>query len=541
MTTSCWGASRIAVAIVILAAGSGTASAFSFWDLFRPSPPPLRIEPAPPLSPPPQVAPQPPAIPAPAVAPAPVAPPPAPTVAAPAPIPAQPPVPALAAPAPMPAPAAGRAPAAVAPSPAPATAAAPAITSPTAPSAHAPRGLATVSASPEPTFDEGTASRLAAALQAYAAIEARGGWPAVPAETTRLAPGAASPEVALLRQRLAISGDLAVSGSDVYDEALTAGIRRFQMRHGLTETGAVGPQTLAALNIPAAVRSRQLAASLERLSATSFSFGERYVVVNIPAAVAEAIAGGRVEHRYVAVVGKTDRPSPTVTTVITAVNLNPTWTVPLSIAKKDIVPKMRKDPSYLARMRMKLLDGDGREVDPALVDWSIDRAPAFTIRQDPGAGNSLGFLRIDMPNPHSVFMHDTPHRELFASDYRFHSSGCARIGDVRSLATWLLQDNPGWGRREIDAGIASGQRIDVRLAHTVPVAWVYLTGWASRDGTVHFRNDIYKQDAAPAKPFMVSLPRPMVRADAAPAGSFMLQSDDSRPETLAEVSWLDGQ
>src|SRR5262249_57848930 len=117
--------------------------------------------------------------------------------------------------------------------------------------------------------------------------------------------------------------------------------------------------------------------------------------------------------------------------------------------------------------------------------------PSSRVSWDLGAVSSLGVCDIDMQHPQSVYLHHTPLRELFGSDYRFHSSGCARIGDVRALAAWLLQDKPGWGRREIDAGIASGARTDVRLAHAVPVAWIYLTGWAMRDGTVHFRNDIY--------------------------------------------------
>jgi murein L,D-transpeptidase YcbB/YkuD len=396
--------------------------------------------------------------------------------------------------------------------------------------------LAVVWDSPDPTYDEGTIDRLAAALKLYTTIEARGGWPSVPASLVKLMPGASSADVAVLRQRLAITGDLAeaAAAGDAFDETVAAGLKHFQLRHGLTPTGTVGPQTLAALNVPVDKRVRQLTASYERLAAQTFSFGQRYVVVNIPAAVAEAVAGGRVEHRYVAVVGKPDRPSPTVTSLITTVNLNPTWTVPLSIAKKDVVPKMAKDPTYLARMHMRLLDSAGGEIDPATVDWKTGTVPSYTVRQDPGAWNSLGYLRIDMPNPHSVYMHDTPHRELFGSDYRFHSSGCARIGDVRALAAWLLQDNLGWGRREIDAGIASGARTDIRLTHAVPVAWIYLTGWAMRDGTVHFRNDIYNHDEVPTKRFMVSLERPP-----ALTRGWALQS--AEPEKFHEASYLDSR
>ena len=253
------------------------------------------------------------------------------------------------------------------------------------------------------------------------------------------------------------------------------------------------------------------------------------------------MAGGRVERRYVAVVGKPDRPSPTVTTQITSINLNPYWTVPLSIAKKDIIPKLRKDPGYLARMHMRLLDGAGHEIDPHGVDWSSERVHVFTIRQDPGPWNALGALRIDMPNPHSVYMHDTNHRNLFSADYRFQSSGCTRVSDPRDLAAWLLQDT-GWSRRQLDAGIATGQRIDVKLAHTVPVAWIYLTGWASRDRTVHFRPDIYHHDDAPPRPFMVQLPTPAVTA--VRTAGFTLQSGPDQPERAAaieQVSYLDSR
>jgi len=393
--------------------------------------------------------------------------------------------------------------------------------------------LAVVWDSPEPTYDEGTLDRIAAALKVYHAIEELGGWPTLPASVTKLALGGASPDVTLLRQRLAITNDIdqMVASGETFDATVIAAVKHFQLRHGLTPTGTIGLQTLAALNVPVEKRVRALEASYERLAETTFRFGQRYVVVNIPAAVAEAVAGGRVEHRYVAVVGKPDRPSPTVTSLITTVNLNPTWTAPLSITKKDIVPKMAKDPTYLSRMHMRLLDSQGGEIDPALIDWKSGATPAYTVRQDPGAWNSLGFVRIDMPNPHSVYMHDTPHRELFALDNRFHSSGCARIGDVRALAAWLLQDNVGWGRNEIDAGIASGARTDIRLGHAVPVAWIYLTGWAMRDGTVHFRNDIYNHDEAPRQ-YMAAVERP------APTG-FALQS--AEPEKFEQVSYLDSR
>lgn len=386
-----------------------------------------------------------------------------------------------------------------------------------------------ISQASDPTFDEGTIQRIAGALLSYSALELQGGWPALPPGSSKLAPGTSGADVALLRRRLAITDDLPA--------ALAAAIRRFQARHGLAETGSMGPKTLAALNVPVGKRLRQLAASLDRLAAMDFNFGQRYVVVNLPAATAETVEGDAVVRRYVVVVGKPDRPSPTLTTYITAINLNPTWTVPLSIMKKDIITRMRKDVSYLERMHMRVLDAQAREIDPRSIDWNLDRAPNFTIRQDSGNWNALGAVRIDMPNPYSVYMHDTSHKELFSTDYRFQSSGCTRVEDPRAFATWLLADNPGWSRREIDAGIAKGERTDIRLAHKVPVAWVYLTGWVTRDQTIHFRDDVYGHDAKPA---LVADARPQI-ASAARASGFVLQSAATRPPPVRPVSYLDSQ
>ena len=400
------------------------------------------------------------------------------------------------------------------------------------------RAVASFWTSAEPTFDEGTYDRINEALLSYSAIEVRGGWPAVAKVT--LEPGAKGPDVANLRRRLAITEDLPpeLADGDAYDMMLTEAVKRFQIRHGLPETGTVGPQTVDALNVPVGKRIRQLAASLDRLNGMNFTFGQRYVVVNIPAAVAEAVEDGRVARRYVAVVGKTDRPSPTLTANITAVNINPTWTVPLSILKKDIVTKMRKDSNYVSRMRMRVLDSAGNEIDPRSVDWTSDRTPNFTVRQDSGDGNALGNLRIDMPNSYSVYMHDTNHKEFFSADYRFQSSGCTRVQGVQDLAAWILKEKEGWSRKDIDAEIATGKRTTVRLARPMPVAWIYLTGWASPDGTIHFRKDVYDLDPKPAVATTIDVGRPL-RVSAARASGFVLQSDDA--PTFRPISYLDSR
>jgi murein L,D-transpeptidase YcbB/YkuD len=357
------------------------------------------------------------------------------------------------------------------------------------------RSAQALALSHEPTYDEGTARRIKEAALSYSDLAVRGGWPAIPAEA-KFTPGVQGPFDDLLRRRLLITGDLAADkASGPYDDAVTEAIKRFQVRHGLAATGTVTARTLAALNIPVQKRIKQLEASLERLENMNFAFGQRYVVVNLPATFAEAVENDHVVRRYRVIVGKTEKPSPTLTAEITSVNLNPTWTVPSSIAKTEISAHMRKDPGYLSRMHMEVLDAHDTPIDPHAVDWSGTHTPNFTVRQQNGAWNALGAVKIDMPNPYSVYMHDTNQRNLFSDDYRFDSHGCSRVDNVRDLAAWLLQaEMPQWNRAAIDAAIATGQRHDVRLPKKVPVAWIYLTAWMTKDQTVQFRNDVYDQD-----------------------------------------------
>jgi murein L,D-transpeptidase YcbB/YkuD len=381
-----------------------------------------------------------------------------------------------------------------APSPAKSLASPAHVTPPKPASTPESRSAAALALSHEPTFDEGTALRIREAALSYSDLAVRGGWPTTPAEA-KFAPGVPGPNDDLLRRRLLISGDLASDqASGPYDDVVAGAVKLFQLRHGLAATGTVTPRTLTALNVPVQKRIRQLEASLERLANMNFGFGQRYVVVNLPAAFAEAIEDDKVVRRYRVIVGKTEKPSPTLTAEITSVNLNPAWTVPSSIAKTEISAHMRKDPGYLSRMHMEVLDSHDAPIDPQSLDWSGTRTPNFTVRQLSGAWNALGAVKIDMPNPYSVYMHDTNQRNLFSDDYRFDSHGCSRVDNVRDLAAWLLKDMPQWSRASIDAAIATGQRQDVHLTKKVPVAWIYLTAWMTKDQTIQFRNDIYDQD-----------------------------------------------
>lgn len=333
------------------------------------------------------------------------------------------------------------------------------------------------------------------AVQTYRDIAARGGWPQLQV-SDRLAVGSRGPSVIALRQRLIVTGDLdsAAGTSNIYDSYVEGGVRRFQARMGLSTTGSINRATLTALNVPVDRRIRQLETNIVRLRTWSGNLGNRYVVANIPAAAVETVENGHVATRHAAGVGKIDRQSPLLQTKIPEVNFNPTWTVPASIIRKDLIPKMQKDPSYLTENKIRIIGPSG-EIAPERVNWRSDEATRYTFRQDPGGEfNSLGFVRINIPSPHGVYMHDTPSKGIFGDDYRFVSSGCIRVQNVRDYIAFLLKETPGWDRAKIDETIASGERINARIANPVPCYWVYVTAWATPDGGVQFRDDIYNKD-----------------------------------------------
>src|SRR6185503_9332306 len=346
-----------------------------------------------------------------------------------------------------------------------------------------------------PTLSPATVQHTEQAIREYEAIVARGGWPDIPrAERMRL--GNRHPGVTALRKRLTVTGDLDANAgiSDIYDSYVEAAVRRFQARCGVNVDGIVREQTIKALNVPAPVRLAQLRTNLVRLRSMSGNLGHRFVVCNIPAARIEAIEGGVAVSRHTAVVGKPDRPSPDINSKIVEVNFNPYWTVPVSIVRRDLIPKMQAEPDYLTANRIRIFDMRGDELTPAQINWYSNEANNYMFKQDPGELNSLGSIRINFPSKDGVYMHDTPLKNLFGEDMRFHSSGCVRVQNVRELVNWLLMETPGWSRQEIDAVVKSGERKDARVAKPVPLYWVYVTAWATPDGVTQFREDIYNRD-----------------------------------------------
>lgn len=350
----------------------------------------------------------------------------------------------------------------------------------------------------EPVLSYDTAYNLERAIENYEQFVAvRGTWDLPTQETLGLQLGKSSRPVRELKRRLMINGDMPVEPriDDTFDDALDAGVRLFQARHGLTINGHIDEATFYALSVPTDYRLNQLRLNAMRIEQWASALSDRYVVVNIPAATIEAVESAQVVQRHKAVVGKVDRATPILNSQVHQVKFNPYWTVPKSIIRKDLIKYMNEDPRYLTKSQIRILDGNGQELLPAEIDWSTDEAVQYTFRQDPGAENSLGRCKIDFHNKHAVYLHDTPQKQLFGENARFYSSGCVRVEQIDSLVAWLLRDNGGWDIPAVQAAFDSGVQDNVALDVQVPIHTTYITAWANRQGTVSFRDDVYAFDA----------------------------------------------
>ena len=338
------------------------------------------------------------------------------------------------------------------------------------------------------------------ALAANRAIAARGGWSTLPAGAT-LKPGMDDPRVPLLRARLAASGDLEGAGAaatgTVYDAALVAAVKAFQDRHGLDADGAVGRATLAELNVPVTARIDQLRVNLERIRWVFRDLAGEFVVVNIAGYGAAYFVDGEIRWRARAIVGRPYRQTPVFKDALSYLELNPTWTVPPTILRNDILPKLRQNPAYLREKKLRVVDPNGGPVSAAGIDWHKVSASNFRyyLRQDPGPDNALGRIKFMFPNAHAVYLHDTPTRELFRQPERTFSSGCIRIENPLALAELLLRDPARWNQASLQAAIDSGETRRVNLPRKVPIMLLYLTAFPDQAGRVQFRRDVYRRDA----------------------------------------------
>lgn len=342
-------------------------------------------------------------------------------------------------------------------------------------------------------------AQLKAALASTRKLQQDGGWAPVPGGDT-LKPGMHDPRVRALRKRLMTTGDMPVVNieSPDFDTAVAEGVKKFQRRHGLKADGIVGKHTLAAMNVPVEDRIDQIRANLERARWALHDLPGTFILVDIAGFEVSYFRDGERLWRTRAQVGRPFRKSPIFKARMTYLEVNPTWTVPPTILREDVLPEIRRDPEYLARKNMQVLDYQGRPVDPATVDWNRYSASSFPylLRQGPGPENALGRIKFMFPNKHLVYLHDTPSKSLFGKAERAFSSGCIRIEHPYELAGLLLESDPRWNQRKVINAVNSLQTMSIGLREPVTIILLYWTVDVTEDGSVVFKNDIYARDPA---------------------------------------------
>ena len=364
-----------------------------------------------------------------------------------------------------------------------------------------------------PEYDQ-----LKKALATYRAQERAGGWPTLPAGLTLL-PGQVSPAVAALRKRLldsaggaAVSTPLTPSASvgppvaQTYDPELVGAVKLFQEDAGLKPDGIVRGETLRQLNVSIAARIDQLILNMERWRWLPKRFEPDYLLVNIPEYTLHVVENNKEVFNMRVIVGKVLHETPIFSDKMEYVVLAPYWNVPFSIIENELRDKLVANPNYLDRLDMEVVKGGGRKakvIDPATVDWANTTQETFkyTLRRRPGPKNDLGDVKFIFPNSNDIYLHDTPHDELFSQSARSFSHGCVRLSEPIKLATYLLRNKPGWDQQTILDTIATRREKYVTLKEKLPVYLVYFTAWADADGHPHFRDDIYGHDKTLAREY----------------------------------------
>lgn len=352
-------------------------------------------------------------------------------------------------------------------------------------------------------------SQLKSALSRYLKIQEKGGWPTIPSGKP-IKPGKEDERIIMLRFRLAAEGDLPYApGPQVYDDVLQHGVKIFQKRHSLKTDGVIGPATLKIMNIPVEHRTKQIRANLDRERWYYPRDVDEYLLVDVADFKVYWMKQDEIYWQSLVQVGKSYTTTPIFRDEIEHIDFNPTWSIPSSIKRLNILPSLRVDSSYLKKKGYDLLDDYGNRVDPRSIDWDEVNEMNYTVRQPPGWGNALGKVKFMFPNKHSVFLHDTNQRNYFAKTKRTTSHGCIRLKNPFDFAEMLLQQKDGWDRGRIDNLSTSNRTTTVRLDKPLPILIQYGTITVTDDKVI-FREDIYKRDsklmAALDKPFKLHLP-----------------------------------
>ncbi|MGE5840513.1 MAG: L,D-transpeptidase family protein [Deltaproteobacteria bacterium] len=358
-------------------------------------------------------------------------------------------------------------------------------------------------------------ARLRNALSFYRALQGWGVWQRIP-DKGKMQRGDADSRIAALRNRLMTLGDLDLKGNgeaDVFDGNVENAVKKFQSRHGLTPDGVVGPATLGELNVRPEERIRQIEVNMERWRWLPETMGDRHIFVNVASFELGVVEGRDPVMTMRAIVGKHYQRTPVFSAQMTHLVLNPYWNVPVRIATKEMLPLIQKDLDYLEKNSIKvfLVQGSQKtEVDPSTVDWASVSPTEFNyfFRQEAGPKNSLGRIKFMFPNKFNVYLHDTPHKELFERPVRQFSHGCIRIEKPLELAEFLLRGDPRWTQEELLRALDGSVDRTVKLPRPIGIHILYWTAWVDEDGTVQFRNDVYGRDMFVARALEEAPPGP---------------------------------
>lgn len=327
----------------------------------------------------------------------------------------------------------------------------------------------------------------------------KGGWGAKVPESRTLRPGEGGAAVVALRNRLTRMGYMNRSASPTYDAKLQRAVQAFQADHGLAQDGVAGPGTLAEINQSVQYRLAQVVTAMERerWMNTPHGRGKTHIWVNLPDFHMRLVDNGRTSFITRSVVGerKSDKRTPEFSDQMTYMEVNPDWTVPRSILARDYLPKMQQNPN--AARYLQLIDASGRSVPREAIDFNAYTAQnfPFTVKQAPGDGNALGRVKFMFPNPHAIYLHDTPQKHLFARELRAYSSGCIRLNDPFDFAYELLSRQRTDGKSYFNRILNSGQLTRINLEKPIPVHLVYRTAFVDGKNGVQFRRDFYGRDA----------------------------------------------
>ncbi|HKZ68179.1 MAG TPA: L,D-transpeptidase family protein [Chitinophagaceae bacterium] len=318
-------------------------------------------------------------------------------------------------------------------------------------------------------------------LADYYGIYQKGGWPMITGKKKSYKKGATAPEIALIKKRLQLSGDISEGDTTpVFNDTLVQGVKKFQQRHGLETNGIVNETTLKEMNIPVTHRIQQLLINMDRMRWLPVQPEGNLITVNIPAFMLHVTDGNKKVFDMAVVVGKDGHDTRIFTGNLNQVVFSPYWNVPKSIVEKEILPAIEKNPDYLEKENMEVIG-------------EKDGLPE--IRQKPGGENALGKVKFLFPNSFNIYFHDTPSKSLFSKDKRAFSHGCIRLSDPVWLANYLLRNQPEWDAGKIEEAMNSGKEKFVKVKNPVPVLITYYTAWVDEEGQLNFREDIYGHDA----------------------------------------------